>query len=108
MVIWKGAGILTIPIVFVMIFLTMGIASIFIDHPMDSVNEHVCVGIGSILSAVPIWYAGKYYNRNKDQIYLDMKTGRQIQLGVQHSLFFIPMQFCAFVAIFIGVLALLS
>ncbi|MEW9698197.1 hypothetical protein [Paenibacillus sp. SI8] len=106
MIIWKGAGILTIPIAVIMVIAAMGIASIFTDQVSNSTNEHIYVGIGFLLSAVPIWYAGKYFNRNKNNIYLEVKSGRQMQLGYQHSLFFIPMEYCSIPAVLIGIITI--
>ncbi len=86
-IVWKGAGILAgiIPIVTVLIFQTyIGDAPEF-------------TGLSLLASAVPIWFLGKKWNSAPAKEFLDPKTGNLYQMKSKHSLFWISMEYWAFI-----------
>ena len=95
MVIWSGWGILVIPIAATMSFLGVGIAS--------SVGLSAQMGliVGCALAGVPIWFAGRRLNRPVDGYH--PRTGERVVYKDQHTLFWIPMQHYAFIAVILGI-----
>ncbi|MCE5171204.1 hypothetical protein LQV63_18045 [Paenibacillus profundus] len=57
---------------------------------------------------VIIWYAGKALNTGSGKVLIDPETGQQYQMGTQHSLFFVPMQFWGPIGIVIGIILLIA
>lgn len=91
-VIWKGWGLLVLVIslavslVTMMLFETLGVARGF--GP----------ALGMMLSAVAIWVVGNKLNSPlKNRVLVDKKTGADVVLKPEHSLFFIKFQYWAFV-----------
>ena len=81
-IIWKGRGILIVPILFV--GLLFGLA----------IDTTWAVALGLGMACVAIWHLGKKWNDDSNgRIVIDEQTGRRILLKKTHSLFFIPMQY---------------
>jgi len=96
MVFWKGWGILglLIPMLVSTVIYSMGLS--------DSLTSWInCVCL--LLSGAAVWFIGKRLNNRKDEVYSNVKTGALIKLGNQHTLFFIPLQYWAFVCLIYGV-----
>ena len=95
MIIWKGYGILA---------LLIPLALIIICGSLIRSN-----GIGYLLggatSAGVLWFFGRGLNREVSREYTDADTGKRVQILAPpaHTLYFIPMQYWAFVWLGIGV-----
>lgn len=97
MIIWKGYGILVIVIA--------AVACAIIGNIFKGMggSQDVGMAIGAMLSGILIWFVGKKFNApEKTQVYIDKKSGQEVLVKPDHSLFFIKMQYWAFVVVAIG------
>ncbi|WP_211440838.1 hypothetical protein [Collimonas humicola] len=102
-VIWKGWGLLVIVITALIVVLTTVL--------FEKAGLSVAYGgaLGMILSAGAIWLAGNKFNSpQKNRVLLDKRTGAEVILKPDHSLFFIKMQYWAFIAGAIGLFMLVN
>lgn len=103
MIIWKGYGILVL-------IIAAAIGALFhsIFAGIGS-NGDLGAAIGIILAGIAIWYAGNWFNApEKGQTFIDKKSGREVLIKPDHSLFFIKMQYWAFIVGGIGLMMLIS
>ncbi|MGO4270691.1 hypothetical protein AB4Z22_12730 [Paenibacillus sp. TAF58] len=102
MVIWKGWGILA-----VVIAGAGFIVGILIESLIYGSSKGVVHGwpytLTLIAAAVGIWFSGKALNKSAGRVLVDQQTNQQFKMGTPHSLFFIPMQYWAFL---LGVIAI--
>jgi hypothetical protein len=101
--IWKGWGLLVLVIAALIVVLTTIV--------FDKIGLPVAFGsaLGMIISAFAIWQAGNKLNSPlKNRVLIDKQTGAEVILKPDHSLFFIKMQYWAFVAGAIGLFLLVN
>ena len=80
MIIWKGWGLIVIPIFFLAPFITGWLLRFFPFH----LGSNFSMSLGYVLAAVACWFIGKKLNYIHGQAKYAFKD--------QHSLFFIPVQ----------------
>ena len=106
MIIWARWGIFGLLIPCALI-----IAAIAVIPPTDpedpiSVKRAKDIGfaIGSLVAAGIIWPLGLWMNRSESRILYDEQTGQHVELaaGGGHTLFFIPLQYWAFIWVAFG------
>lgn len=101
MIIWRGWGILVLLIAALFQWLGYAISSGLGNGSLEGDTQI----IGYLLflpAAVVIWFLGKYLNKPKT--YIDKATGQQVYSnGGRHSLFFIPMEYWAFIYVILAV-----
>lgn len=93
MLIWRGWGILVLPIV-----MLCGIASILVQDlvlPRSELATLACLAAGLLLSAWLVWWSGRKLNGAPGRELIDAQTGERIQLRRRHDLFFIRMEYWA-------------
>jgi hypothetical protein len=99
LIIWRGWGILVIVIAALFQFIGYGVSSVFgVDSYSDAAKM-----IGYLLflpAAVVLWLLGK--KLNKPKVYVD-QTGQQVVSKGRHSLFFIPIEYWAFIYVILAV-----
>jgi len=103
-IIWRGYGFL-VPFIAAAIIVPFSVviwqvfpASIFLGP---------C--IGSFAAAAAIWFLGKKFNSSsKNRIMIDKASGQEFLFKPNHSLFFIKMQYWAYVVGAAGVFLLLG
>ncbi|MFC7680761.1 hypothetical protein [Paenibacillus sp. GCM10028914] len=97
MIFWKGWGIIGVlfPILVALLLASLG----FSDE-----NGDWFYFIGLTLSAIPVWFIGKHFNRDKDEVFTNERTGQQFKLGNRATLFFIPLQYYAIVYPILGII----
>lgn len=103
-IIWKGYGFL-VPFIAVAI---IGVVSVVCWNIFP---KTVFLGpcIGCFLAAAAIWVIGKNFNsKTKNRVMVDKATGQEFLFKPDHSLFFIKMQYWAFVVGVIAVFLLLG
>ena len=97
-IIWKGYGFL-VPFIIVSVVGAISVLS-WLLFP-TTVFLGPC--IGSFLAAAAVWYIGKKFNSPlKNRVMIDKQSGQEFILKPDHSLFFIKMQYWAFVMAPIG------
>jgi hypothetical protein len=99
MIIWKGYGFLVLVIAVV-----LG-AAVSMLFKQFGLSEDLGAGIGALIAAVAIWFTGAKLNSPaKNRTVVDKRTGQEIVLQPGHSLFFIKVQYWAFIVGAIGLL----
>jgi hypothetical protein len=98
--IWTGWGILVVPIGVALSFLGVGVAQLV------NLNEDVGVLIGLPLACVAVWFVGNRLNRPVEGYH--PRTGERVIYKNQHTLFWIPMQYYAFIGGAFGVISTIA
>ena len=102
MIIWKGYGFLVLVIAVV-----IGAIVSLLFGKIGSTED--MGAIGAIISAGVIWFVGNKLNDpTKDRTMIDKQTGQEVVLKPNHSLFFIKMQYWAFIVGGIGIIMLVD
>ena len=102
MIVWKGKGVLA-PIV----ALLVGALFEYMGTAIFAERQIWMTGIGLIIAGILIWYMGRAFNANSEQVLVD-ETGREIKLGVQNTLFFIRMEYWGPVVLLLGLWYIVS
>ena len=103
MIIWKGYGFLVL-----IIAVAVGAVVSLIFGAVGS-TEDIGAGVGAIISAGIIWIIGNKLNsETKSRTMVDKQTGQEIVFKPNHSLFFIKMQYWAFIVGGIGIIMLIG
>ena len=88
--VWTGWGILA-PIFYAVGALGVGSLGQFLGAPQ------VGVFIGVLLASVAVWHIGRRLNRPEPGYH--PKTGQTVTYKNQHTLFYLPMQYFAFLGV---------
>ncbi|WP_143014190.1 hypothetical protein [Mucilaginibacter pineti] len=92
-IIWKGYG-------FLVPFIAAAIIGIFSVLLWELFPKSIFLGpcLGCFAAATAIWFIGKKFNSPaKNRVMIDKASGREFLIKPDHSLFFIKMQYWAFV-----------
>ena len=90
MVIWRGWGILTIPIV----ILIGGLVVAVLNNLLGGTGRYAGLALtaGLLAAAVVNWFVGRHLNRTPARELVDPATGERVVIRRSHDLFFVPMQ----------------
>lgn len=101
MIIWKGYGFLVL-----VLAIAIGAIVSLIFGNIGSTQD-MGAAVGAIISGVAIWFLGNKLNSpDKNKVMIDKKTGQEVTIAPNHSLFFIKMQYWAFIVAGIGLVML--
>ena len=101
MIIWKGYGFLVL-----VITVAIGALLSLLFSSMGS-SEDTGAAVGAIISGLTIWFVGKKMNApDKARTFIDKESGQELNIKPNHSLFFIKMQYWAFIIGGIGLIML--
>ncbi|MDF2633355.1 MAG: hypothetical protein K0R78_229 [Pelosinus sp.] len=107
MLIWKGYGF-TIPLIaFLISYLLQSVFDAVFFNGFYSVQKWPA-SLALFISAVPVWFLGKYLNKNAERIFLDPKTCREIKVASIHSLFWIRVEYWAPILCIIAIISLIK
>ena len=105
-IIWRGWGILTIPIV------------ILIGGPVVAILNNLLAGTGryaglaltaGLLAAAAVnWFVGRRLNRTPARELLDPVTGERVVIRRSHDLFFVPMQWWSVILVAAALVSLFA
>ena len=99
MIFWKGYGILVL-----VIAVAIGAIVSIIFSKVGS-TEDMGAAVGAIISGVVIWFVGNKFNSSdKSRTMIDKQTGRELVIKPEHTLFFIKMQYWAFIVSGFGII----
>ena len=104
MIVWSGRGIL-IPLVFVVSI--MVIATIFGNSDTPLATAWLA-GPAFILTGAFSFYFGKKWNEVEGQVFVDKKSGQEIELKQNHSFFWIKMQYWGYILPILGLILIIS
>lgn len=111
MIIWRGWGFF-VPIIAIAILALMeGVAESIAGDDAYYQNNRWIIFVGTCVVAAILWPLGRWLNRKSPERNLvDLNTGESVvlQSGGGNSLFFIPMEFWAPIAIAFGLIAVLG
>jgi hypothetical protein len=101
LLIWKGWGIVVVGIA-----LLAATAAIVIAEWLQASKQGTDVmAAGSlILAGIATWYVGKRMNRDMDRKLVDPKTGQEVVVRNDHSLFFIRVEWWGPILVVLGVI----
>ncbi|MEJ7713448.1 MAG: hypothetical protein WKF84_27295 [Pyrinomonadaceae bacterium] len=95
MIIWSGWGILVPVIVFLTsLAMEMLAESIWRDDTAYQ-NQAAPFALSLLISAVIVWFVGRYLNNRPGRVLFDKETGEEVTLRSRAAFFFIPMQYWA-------------
>ena len=96
MLIWKGYGFLAI-IIPVMIFIpVLMIVSVIAGSGASEEITGIGIAISLALSSFATWKVGKRFNGGDGKILIDPDTGEQVLLKLEHSFWFINLEYWGF------------
>ena len=106
MIFWSGQGYLVAAIVFG--------ASLIMNMIVDGIYGQGAYSaqpwwfpIALLIAAPLIWFLGAALQKNEDRIVIDKETGEELTINrSSHALFFVPMQYWAFIAVAVAALLL--
>jgi hypothetical protein len=95
MIIWNGKGYLVALITFALLVgAEYGSEAVFADERYYQTHGWP-LAAALLVSAVIMWFLGTYLHEAGGRVVVDKTTGREMTLGGNDSLFFIPMRFWA-------------
>ena len=97
MIIWSGLGFLPVVVLFASVFL---FSLVLPEHLFD-----VGLILGFLITAAFSWLMGKRLNEVEGRTVIDKKTGEEVTIKPNHSLFWIKMEYWAFVAVGLAILS---
>ena len=93
MLIWRGWGFLALIIPVVLGILSEQACEMWLGDGASGWSSQPGIGAGLLI----VWFLGRHLNTKPDKILIDPETGEQVALRKDHSLFWIPMQYWAFI-----------
>jgi hypothetical protein len=100
MIIWRGWGILALLIPILLIFflevLAGLLAGLFGANAYQQISSYVWP-LGWLIAAGIVWRLGRSLNQRQGRLLIDPTTHEQFVLRSDHSLFFIKMEYWAYV-----------
>lgn len=104
MLIWRGYGIVVPLIVFLVCLGMEYILDTSFFKGYYSLQKWP-MSLALFIAAIPIWFLGRYLNKNSERILLDPKTGEDVRVVSTHSLFWIRVEYWAPILIMLGVIS---
>jgi hypothetical protein len=96
MIVWKGKGI-SVFLSFLVVFAILA---------MLKLKFEICAAAGFFTAAIFSLYFGKKWNTGEARVFIDKKTGRQVIVTPDHSLFFIKVEYWFYIASVLGIITL--
>lgn len=92
MLVWRGFGFV-VPIIYLLITVAIRESSRAVVA-----NDNLALAFGIALSAVSVWFVGKKINNpDKAKRVIDAENGEEILLMSTHTLFWIKVEYWAFI-----------
>ncbi len=107
MIIWSGYGFLAALIPFAFFFLASALTPAS-GGAVSGTTHNWPGAIALLLSAVAVWMIGTRLNSTPGRELIDPQTGQSVRFRRTHSLFFIPMQYTAVLAVIAAVIVLMA
>lgn len=102
MIVWKGWGILVVPLAAICIGPLVGLAETLIGPGTGAIGA----AVGLVLAGVLTYLLGTYLNKPVPGYH--PQTGQPVMYRNGHSLFFVPVQFWGFIMLAGSVVALVA
>ena len=104
--IWRGWGIIVVPIVFIAFFAAIFLSEALIPLGLtERWSQMISLVVASVAAAAAIWFSAKAIAGRPTKRLVDPESGQQYLITRDAgSLFFIPTRFWAFIVIALGLL----
>lgn len=107
MLIWKGWGILTVLIIFIVWNVVFAILLVLLHViGLGAPAEVISFSLALVAAASANWFAGKHLNGKPPRELIDTKTGERVSLTSRHELFYINMEYWSLPVVVFAVLNL--
>lgn len=107
-IVWRGWGILTPVLGFLIWLLPLAAAEAVLGHgTYSNVSKPLSV-LTALAAAGAIWVVGTTLNGVPGRLLVDPRTGEQVVLRRRHDLFFIPMQWWAIVMVLVAIVGVFA
>lgn len=103
LLLWTGWGFLVPVLVGVAFVLTQWFGNILFGPYFYETHDWTKL-FATLLASVSIWFVGKYFNNKPGRELIDKKTGKEIVLKPHNTLFFIKMEYWAFIILILGII----
>ncbi len=102
-ILWSGWGFL-VPVLWIgfFVFTQAGLNAIVGPYTYESAEWPKL--LAGILSAVTIWFVGRYFNGKPGRTLIDKKTGHEFVVKPRNTFFFIPMEYWAIAVVVVEVI----
>jgi hypothetical protein len=90
MLIWKGWGIIIVPICGLSLFLTVYLVNSLTSDDRYFIKHNWPFALAMMIAGILTFIAGKKLPR-KERHLIDQQTGQKVVLATTHSFFFIPL-----------------
>ncbi|MGF1571303.1 MAG: hypothetical protein ACFCVD_25045 [Nodosilinea sp.] len=101
-IIWSGWGILAIIIPAIAVVLIELLAKFVFGEGADQQNNEWLLALGLLIASPIVWLVGHRLNRAPPRQLVDQTTGETVTLRKRHAMFFIKLEYWAFVFIAIA------
>lgn len=101
MIIWSGFGIV-VPLIGLLCLVLSQIATDAILGEGYFGGSTWAKLLAFAITALALWFCGRWMNKPTGEVFINKETGEEFQKIPNHSLFFIPVQYWAFVIIALG------
>lgn len=106
MIIWSGWGILVPVIVFLTSLVMEALTESILGDDRAYQEQAVPLTLALLISAVIVWFVGRYLNNRPGRVLVDKETGEEVVLRPRAAFFFVPMQYWAPILVAFAVVAL--
>ncbi len=108
MIIWSGWGVLAPIGTFILLIITELSTEYFFDNEQYYQQHEWPALVAFIISGIMCWFLGNELNKARPSGYLDEETEGEVMITPNHTFFFIPLQFWAFLFPVLGVISVLN
>ncbi|QCE42066.1 hypothetical protein [Psychroserpens sp. NJDZ02] len=98
MIVWSGRGYLSVIVLLITLFICVSIFS--------TENADYSFIITAFVTGIFSWYFGGKWNTKNELIVIDKKSEQQLKIKNNHTLFWIPMQYCGIIFSTLGIIIL--
>lgn len=106
MIIWNGAGFIVVIIAFLMLLLTeISVEAIFDDEDYYQAHGWPKL-VAFFISGCLVLLIGRYLNKKEGKVLIEKDTGKEVILKPKHSLFFINVEYWAYILFALGIVFL--
>jgi hypothetical protein len=102
LIIWKGLGILVLPILLTSALLCNFTFDSLFGHGFYETHKWTA-GISLFVAAAVNWSLGAYLHNRPPRVVIDKQTGQEMALLKRHAFFWIPMDVWGLIFLVIGI-----
>lgn len=106
MIIWSGFGWLAAVIALICTLAVQLFTQLITGSTAYYESNNWLLSISFLISGVICWFLGKYMHRPSGKTYTDNETGEQVEIVKKHTLFFIKIEYWAFIFAAIAIVSL--